>query len=273
MARPDLVAGYGGWQVVDSTPQERSNGKYRLGQFSLSKSCLKTLAVMSGPAPVLAVRRGEVGLGYDTEFVFAEVNADVAVWVEDVAAAGGWRKLHTDTERVGKLVVTLARPGTPRAWEDLTPRYKGKEGGAGERLAVARASGGTVLPGLTCRLLEAGEARYGEEYRVSVEVKLSTGRARQLSVLLASQAVSPTGVAGSLVSRATGTFTLQPGQRDTLTVSNLHTYMCISFYTSLSAAGGEAGGVRGAAGGRLQADELRTGGLTCTLLFVVVERF
>ena len=34
MARPDLVAGYGGWQVVDSTPQERSNGKYRLGQFS-----------------------------------------------------------------------------------------------------------------------------------------------------------------------------------------------------------------------------------------------
>ena len=27
MARPDLPAGYGGWQAVDATPQEKSNGK------------------------------------------------------------------------------------------------------------------------------------------------------------------------------------------------------------------------------------------------------
>ena len=27
MARPDVVPGYGGWQAVDATPQERSKGK------------------------------------------------------------------------------------------------------------------------------------------------------------------------------------------------------------------------------------------------------
>ena len=28
MERPDLPPGYGGWQAVDGTPQERSNGMY-----------------------------------------------------------------------------------------------------------------------------------------------------------------------------------------------------------------------------------------------------
>ena len=27
MARPDIAPGYGGWQAVDATPQERSKGK------------------------------------------------------------------------------------------------------------------------------------------------------------------------------------------------------------------------------------------------------
>jgi len=29
MERPDLPPGYGGWQAVDGTPQERSNGTSR----------------------------------------------------------------------------------------------------------------------------------------------------------------------------------------------------------------------------------------------------
>ena len=30
-----------------------------------------------GPCPIKAVRKGEIGIGYDTAFVYAEVNADV----------------------------------------------------------------------------------------------------------------------------------------------------------------------------------------------------
>lgn len=64
MQRPDLEPGdYGGWQAIDATPQEESDGIYRCG-----------------PASVAAVKRGEVRKSYDTAFQFAEVNADKIYW-------------------------------------------------------------------------------------------------------------------------------------------------------------------------------------------------
>ncbi|MCJ8742011.1 hypothetical protein PDJAM_G00077360 [Pangasius djambal] len=56
MARSDLPVGMGGWQVVDATPQETSQGLY-----------------CCGPTSVTAVRDGQVYLKYDARFVFAEV--------------------------------------------------------------------------------------------------------------------------------------------------------------------------------------------------------
>lgn len=56
MARPDLPLGYGGWQAVDATPQETSQGTF-----------------CCGPASLTAVRNGQVYLKHDTPFVFAEV--------------------------------------------------------------------------------------------------------------------------------------------------------------------------------------------------------
>lgn len=56
MARPDLPAGNGGWQAVDATPQETSQGTFRCG-----------------PASLAAVRNGQVYLKHDCPFVFAEV--------------------------------------------------------------------------------------------------------------------------------------------------------------------------------------------------------
>ena len=56
MARPDLPPGHGGWQAVDSTPQETSQGTFRCG-----------------PASLHAIRAGQVYLKHDTPFVFAEV--------------------------------------------------------------------------------------------------------------------------------------------------------------------------------------------------------
>ena len=59
MSRPDLPAGFGGWQAVDATPQEESpqGGGYRLG-----------------PAPVRAIKFGQ-RMNYDVEFVISEVGA------------------------------------------------------------------------------------------------------------------------------------------------------------------------------------------------------
>lgn len=56
MARPDLPAGNGGWQAVDATPQETSQGTF-----------------CCGPASLAAIRYGQVFLKHDTPFVFAEV--------------------------------------------------------------------------------------------------------------------------------------------------------------------------------------------------------
>ena len=63
--RPDLPNNkYDGWQAVDSTPQEESNKIYQMG-----------------PAPVSAVKNGEIYAGFDTGFVFGEVNADRVTWL------------------------------------------------------------------------------------------------------------------------------------------------------------------------------------------------
>lgn len=57
MSRPDLPTGFGGWQVVDATPQEESpqGGGFRLG-----------------PCPRRAVKLGH-RMNYDVEFVISEV--------------------------------------------------------------------------------------------------------------------------------------------------------------------------------------------------------
>ncbi len=87
MARRDLDGPFGGWQVIDSTPQEESGGMHQLG-----------------PTSVEAVRRGEVGRGFDTAFVFTEVNADVFVYLKDEGSPWGYRIIDTNTEQyVNKL--------------------------------------------------------------------------------------------------------------------------------------------------------------------------
>lgn len=79
MSRPDLPPGYGGWQVIDATPQETSDSIYR-----------------TGPASLESVRRGEIGFVYDSAFVFSEVNADVVHWQLDESSNLGWKKIKTN---------------------------------------------------------------------------------------------------------------------------------------------------------------------------------
>ncbi|CAI9556365.1 unnamed protein product [Staurois parvus] len=81
--RRDLGLYYSGWQVLDSTPQEESQGVHRCG-----------------PTSVIAVKEGDIILGYDTPFVFAEVNADRATWV--VQKDGSKERAHSDTKYVGQ---------------------------------------------------------------------------------------------------------------------------------------------------------------------------
>ncbi|KAJ8354722.1 hypothetical protein SKAU_G00222890 [Synaphobranchus kaupii] len=120
MKRPDLPEGYDGWQALDSTPQEKSNGIFQCG-----------------PCPLKAIKQGLVYLVYDTTFLFAEVNADRVLWkVESPGEAVTMVKKQRQV--VGKNISTKAVGKDDR--EDITLLYKFPEGSVQEREAFQKAS-------------------------------------------------------------------------------------------------------------------------------------
>ncbi|KAM4604863.1 protein-glutamine gamma-glutamyltransferase K [Polymixia lowei] len=119
MARPDLPPGNGGWQAVDSTPQETSQGTFRCG-----------------PASINAIRAGQVYLKHDTPFVFAEVNSDKIYWQRKLD--GTFTQIHSEKKAVGHHISTKAVGSDERA--DITHLYKHLEDSEEERIAVETAS-------------------------------------------------------------------------------------------------------------------------------------
>ncbi|NXX42478.1 TGM4 glutamyltransferase, partial [Tricholaema leucomelas] len=122
MKRTDLPAGFDGWQAIDATPQELSQGIFQCG-----------------PCPVKAVREGTVYLPYDGTFVYAEVNADQVYWlVRDVNGRQKITKLSTETRAIGVHISTKAVGQDKR--EDITLEYKYPEGSEKERNSMQKAS-------------------------------------------------------------------------------------------------------------------------------------
>ncbi|XP_072132752.1 protein-glutamine gamma-glutamyltransferase 2-like [Mobula birostris] len=118
MARNDLKPGYDGWQALDPTPQEKSEGIY-----------------CCGPAPVNAIKDGAVEVKYDVPFVFAEVNGDVVTWQR--CRDGRRVKRSVESQRVGKYISTKGCGSNDR--EDITINYKHPEGAQKERAIFAEA--------------------------------------------------------------------------------------------------------------------------------------
>ncbi|XP_049802797.1 annulin isoform X1 [Schistocerca nitens] len=123
MERPDLMPGdgahYGGWQAVDSTPQELSDNMYRCG-----------------PAPVVAVKQGEVLRPYDSGYVFAEVNADKVFWHYS-GPTQPLKLIRKDMLGIGQNISTKAVGRFQR--EDITNTYKYPEKSVEERAAMLKA--------------------------------------------------------------------------------------------------------------------------------------
>ncbi|XP_024859220.1 coagulation factor XIII A chain-like [Kryptolebias marmoratus] len=116
--RVDLPPKYSGWQVVDATPQETSDGFFRCG-----------------PAPVIAVKDGELYHPFDCGFVFAEVNSDLVHMKSD--KYGNLSPFKVDTTYVGILIYTKAMGG----WspENVTHTYKYPEGSPQDQQTMAKA--------------------------------------------------------------------------------------------------------------------------------------
>uniref|UniRef100_A0A671QY93 Protein-glutamine gamma-glutamyltransferase K n=1 Tax=Sinocyclocheilus anshuiensis TaxID=1608454 RepID=A0A671QY93_9TELE len=118
MTRSDLPSGFGGWQVVDSTPQLTSQGFFRCG-----------------PTSVAAIRSGQTFLKHDVPFLFAEVNNDKVYWQR--RCDGTFGVVHTEKDVVGHCISTKAVGSDQRV--DITNLYKHPLGSSEKSTALETA--------------------------------------------------------------------------------------------------------------------------------------
>ncbi|KAG7468691.1 hypothetical protein MATL_G00145710 [Megalops atlanticus] len=173
MDREDLPGGYDGWQVLDPTPQERSDGVY-----------------CCGPCPVRAIKEGEVGVKYDAAFIFSEVNADLACWI--VHADGQRSQASLNKQTVGRNISTKSVYGDQR--EDITKLYKYPEGSVKEREVYEKAGRKVTQlsrgPGQLELSIRHAQAVHGTDFDVIVEVQNTGGEDTPARLTITSKAVT-----------------------------------------------------------------------------------
>uniref|UniRef100_A0A1B6EUM3 Transglutaminase-like domain-containing protein n=1 Tax=Cuerna arida TaxID=1464854 RepID=A0A1B6EUM3_9HEMI len=238
MARPDLPSGYGGWQAVDATPQETSDGVYQCG-----------------PASVEAVKRGEVGLKYDVGFMVSSVNADLVRWKEDPNALDGFSKIDCNRYHIGRMILTkypfVFDPNGDTDRENITTVYKPSEGSKDERAAFYLAAQGThrakrfldvpdaASSPVSFELQELDRINIGENFSISINIKNDSEEVRTIQASLSASSVYYNGVKAHLIKKASGVFKMQPKSKEFLKLTvkadeyleKLVEYCIIKFYT------------------------------------------
>lgn len=192
MTREDIGSEYNGWQVIDATPQEESDGQYRCG-----------------PAPLAAIKKGEIKRPYDVPFVFAEVNADKLFW-KYRGPCQPMKLLGKKTGGIGNFISTKAVGKHAR--EDVTHQYKFAEDSREERDVMRNA----------LRMCENTFARYylnedlediefdfqmnddiviGQPFTVTVIIENKSDKDYDVEVVLRSDTMRYTGAVKDLVKK------------------------------------------------------------------------
>ncbi|XP_073704898.1 protein-glutamine gamma-glutamyltransferase K isoform X1 [Garra rufa] len=199
MARPDLPPGMGGWQAVDSTPQETSHGTFRCG-----------------PASLAAVRSGQVYVKFDTPFVFAEVNSDKIYWQRNLD--GTFSQIHSEKKAVGHCISTKAAGSDERV--DITNLYKYPEGSEEERIAVETACrygskpdvySSPIAEDVRVEVRMEGEGpRMGGDAQLKIVMKNTSSQPRRTTLHSQVAVMYYTGVLRDTVKKDTLNVTLNP---------------------------------------------------------------
>ncbi|XP_048364457.1 coagulation factor XIII A chain [Sphaerodactylus townsendi] len=206
MARPDLPVGFGGWQAVDSTPQENSDGMYRCG-----------------PASVQAIKHGHVCFQFDSPFIFAEVNSDVVY--SKVMKNAEKEVKYVDKTHIGKLILTK-EVGTDRK-KDVTELYKFQEGTEEERLALDTALMYGVKKPVTQDITPSTEvdmdfqvedSAIGSDFKVNVTFKNNTKNRYTVKSYLSGSIVFYTGVSKTEFKNHSFDVRLEPAKSQTTEV-------------------------------------------------------
>lgn len=169
-----------GWQAIDATPQETSQGLYQMG-----------------PASVNAVKHG-IGSKYDVNFVIGEVNADVLYyWQND--NNDEFRLRDKRTRDVGKFMSTKGVRSDERT--DVTLEYKFPEGSTEEREAIRRRPSANIEPISTSNnilafdVLADARVSFGEPITCTVKVQNTGNRKTTVRMAALVRAIRYTGAA------------------------------------------------------------------------------
>ncbi|XP_023655948.1 coagulation factor XIII A chain-like isoform X2 [Paramormyrops kingsleyae] len=182
MARPDLPVGFGGWQVVDSTPQDNTDGFRRCG-----------------PAPVYAIKQGMICYPFDAPYMFSEVNSDVIVYQRE--QDNKLTKLFVDHDFVGEKVLT--KQIGQDIWCDITNQYKypAESSDKQEALRIAESYGCSRDQGDLSKAdvkikATLPDVEIGKDFKLSVELKNLGESLYNIDVSVSGNVIYYTGVLG-----------------------------------------------------------------------------
>ncbi|NXL89815.1 TGM2 glutamyltransferase, partial [Alectura lathami] len=149
-----------------------------------------------GPAPVKAIKEGDLQVQYDIPFIFAEVNADVVYWI---VQSSGEQKKSIHPSEVGKNISTKSVGRDSR--EDITHTYKYPEGSEKEREVFTKAeleksSLGVQDEGLHVRIKLSEGANNGSDFDVFAVVSNDTDAERACRLMLCARTTSYSGTLG-----------------------------------------------------------------------------
>ncbi|KAJ8262588.1 hypothetical protein GJAV_G00168110 [Gymnothorax javanicus] len=204
MTRPDLPPGFGGWQVVDATPQETSDGLYRCG-----------------PASVQAIKHGHICYPFDAPFIFAEVNSDVIFYKR--AKTGDMEPVKVNRTHVGRMVLTKAIGGEQP--HDVISQYKFAEGTEEERTVSEKAEEYGLgrqkvnYPETDVQVeILAQEVSIGDDFLLNLEFKNNSGEHRNINAFVNGYVVYYTGVTSDEIKYKSVKVTLGPRQTERVKV-------------------------------------------------------
>ncbi|XP_010131421.1 PREDICTED: erythrocyte membrane protein band 4.2-like, partial [Buceros rhinoceros silvestris] len=224
MARADLPPQYSGWQALDATCQEKSNG--------LS---------FCGPAPVQAIKEGDTEVDYDVCNFFAAINAKCQVWIQK--RDNTLKPALSGTKYTGNYISTKS-VGSERC-EDITHNYKYPEGSLQEKEVLGKAyrkirifetttSSKTQLSSIPTALEEPvnlfiqlqskSSLPLGQDVPLSIEVFNHSGREKVTHLIVGAQSLRYNGVPISQLWKEEFNFILRSNEATHLQVSVPHSW-------------------------------------------------
>uniref|UniRef100_A0A8C9YMV6 Transglutaminase-like domain-containing protein n=1 Tax=Sander lucioperca TaxID=283035 RepID=A0A8C9YMV6_SANLU len=195
--RDDLPPGLEGWQVVDATPQETSDGYFRCG-----------------PVSMIAVKEGLLCHPFDAGFVFSEVTGSLRTltqyWVE--------------TDYIGKAVYTKSLDSNSP--NNITQNYKYLPGNTQTHISNYKNETYLIIQiQCTYTLHPSLQVNLGQDVNLQVDFHNNSDVPKTIQANLACSVIFYTGVRASHLKNHNFTITVPANQSDELVKLTANEYM------------------------------------------------